>query len=168
MASIIKMAGISCIALSVAVSASARDRHDGTRTVPAYSHIVVIVEENKDFSQVMNPAIAPNIAKLASENGSAETFFGEVHPSEANYLALLGGGLPVPICRQIVGIRPWPSGLCSGRAFGSMGAGVFQCCFRPMIIKVFWDLGCCQLPNGALASGVATGSPAAGMKREFG
>lgn len=91
MASIIKMVGISCIALSVAVSASAKDRNGRARNVPAYSHVVVIVEENKDFGQIMNPAVAPNIAKLASEYGSAENFFGEVHPSEANYLALLGG-----------------------------------------------------------------------------
>ena len=59
--------------------------------VPRYGHVVVIVEENKDFGQIMDPAVAPNIARLARENGSAENFFGEVHPSEANYLALLGG-----------------------------------------------------------------------------
>ncbi len=93
MKSMIKTVGLSCIAFSTAAAAStsAKDRHDTTRDVPAYSHIVVIVEENKDFSQVMNPAIAPNITKLARENGSAGNFFGEVHPSEANYLAFLGG-----------------------------------------------------------------------------
>lgn len=83
---------IACAALCVASSAAPRkDRRAAIDRIPAYSHIVVIVEENKDFSQVMDPAIAPNIARLARENGSAENFFGEVHPSEANYLAMLGG-----------------------------------------------------------------------------
>lgn len=59
--------------------------------IPRYQHIFVIVEENKDFSQIMDPSLAPNIARLATQYGSAENFYGEVHPSEANYLALLGG-----------------------------------------------------------------------------
>ena len=83
---------VGCAALGMASSTVARDERDrGVTPIPAYSHIVVIVEENKDFSQIMNPAVAPNIARLACENGSADDFFGEVHPSEANYLALLGG-----------------------------------------------------------------------------
>ena len=61
------------------------------RAVPRYDHIFVIVEENKDYAQVMNPAVAPNISALAAKYGDAAQFFGEVHPSEANYVALLGG-----------------------------------------------------------------------------
>ena len=75
----------------LATAAAGRDRGTVATGVPPYSHIVVIVEENKDFAQIMNPAVAPHIARLASENGSADNFFGEVHPSEANYLALLAG-----------------------------------------------------------------------------
>jgi hypothetical protein len=59
--------------------------------VPRYDHIFVIVEENKDYSQIMSPASAPNIAGLAARYGDAAQFFGETHPSEANYVALLGG-----------------------------------------------------------------------------
>jgi hypothetical protein len=40
---------------------------------------------------ITNPAIAPNIAGFAQTYGVATNFFGEVHPSEANYAALLGG-----------------------------------------------------------------------------
>jgi hypothetical protein len=60
-------------------------------TIPPYAHIFVIVEENKNFEQIMNPALAPNITGLAARYGQATRFFGEVHPSEANYVAILGG-----------------------------------------------------------------------------
>jgi len=56
-----------------------------------YAHIVVIVEENKDYAQILSPSAAPNISALAAQYGDATQFFGEVHPSEANYVALLGG-----------------------------------------------------------------------------
>jgi hypothetical protein len=59
--------------------------------VPRYDHIFVIVEENKDYGQILDPAAAPNIAGLAATYGDATRFFGEVHPSEANYVALLAG-----------------------------------------------------------------------------
>ncbi|HKT54061.1 MAG TPA: alkaline phosphatase family protein, partial [Caulobacteraceae bacterium] len=59
--------------------------------VPRYAHIFVIVEENKDYAQIMDPASAPNIAGLARAYGDAAQFFGEVHPSEANYVAMLAG-----------------------------------------------------------------------------
>jgi hypothetical protein len=40
---------------------------------------------------IMDGETAPNIARLARTYGVAENFFGEVHPSEGNYAALLGG-----------------------------------------------------------------------------
>jgi hypothetical protein len=39
----------------------------------------------------MDPAAAPNIARLARTYGDSSQFFGEVHPSEGDYVALLGG-----------------------------------------------------------------------------
>jgi hypothetical protein len=59
--------------------------------VPRYDHVFVIVEENKDYAQILSPAAAPNIAGLAAKYGDATQFFGEGHPSEGNYVALLGG-----------------------------------------------------------------------------
>jgi phosphatidylinositol-3-phosphatase len=61
------------------------------RAVPRYAHIIVIFEENKNYEQIMSPAMAPNITALAAKYGDAARFFGEVHPSEANYVALVGG-----------------------------------------------------------------------------
>jgi hypothetical protein len=59
--------------------------------VPHYDHIIVIVEENKGYATVLDRGFAPNISRLATLYGSATQMYAEVHPSEANYVALLGG-----------------------------------------------------------------------------
>ncbi len=61
------------------------------RAVPAYDHVFVIMEENKSYEQIMDPKAAPNISRLAAIYGKATQFYAEVHPSEANYMALVGG-----------------------------------------------------------------------------
>jgi len=63
----------------------------GVEGVPHYDHIVVIVEENKGYATVLDRGYAPNISRLAQTYGMATQMFAEVHPSEANYVALLGG-----------------------------------------------------------------------------
>jgi hypothetical protein len=81
------------IALAVALTCGLEQgRAQGApETVPSYAHILVIVEENKNYEQLTDARIAPNFARLAKTYGEATQFFGEVHPSEANYVALLGG-----------------------------------------------------------------------------
>ena len=59
--------------------------------MPRFTHVFVILEENKDYAQIMDPASAPHIAALAGDYGDATHFYGETHPSEGNYVALLGG-----------------------------------------------------------------------------
>lgn len=63
----------------------------GLEGVPRYEHVFVLIEENKDYAQILDPSAAPNIAGLAARYGQASRFYAEVHPSEANYVALLGG-----------------------------------------------------------------------------
>ena len=77
-----------CLALPGSSEAATPNDDAG---VPRYAHVFVIVEENKNYEQILDPATAPNIASLAARYGDASQFFGEVHPSEANYVALLGG-----------------------------------------------------------------------------
>ncbi len=71
-------------------SASAAPTADDL-AVPRYAHVFVIVEENKDYAQIADGVNAPNIVRLAKAYGSATSFYGEVHPSQANYVALVGG-----------------------------------------------------------------------------
>lgn len=61
------------------------------KAFPKYKHIFVIVEENKAYDQIIGNANAPNINQLAKTYGLATQFYAEVHPSEANYVAILGG-----------------------------------------------------------------------------
>jgi phosphatidylinositol-3-phosphatase len=60
--------------------------------VPRYSHLFVIVAENKGYDLIVAPKTqAPNLNRLANTYGLASQFFAEVHPSEGNYVAMLGG-----------------------------------------------------------------------------
>jgi hypothetical protein len=56
-----------------------------------YDHIFVIVEENHGFGDVIGNAAAPNLNALAQQYGLATNYFGVGHPSEPNYVGLLGG-----------------------------------------------------------------------------
>ncbi|HTL90192.1 MAG TPA: alkaline phosphatase family protein, partial [Leptolyngbya sp.] len=60
------------------------------QAIPQYEHIFVIVAENKAYLQVIGKN-TPNLTRLATTYGLAKNFYGEVHPSEANYIAMLGG-----------------------------------------------------------------------------
>jgi len=63
-----------------------------TSAVPTYQHIFVIIGENKGYNQLMDhPDWTPVIHRLASQYGIATQFYAEVHSSEANYIAMLGG-----------------------------------------------------------------------------
>ena len=66
----------------------------GARGAPVarYAHILVIVGENKGYDLIIGPhTAAPNINRLAQQYGLAAQFFAETHPSEGNYVAMLGG-----------------------------------------------------------------------------
>jgi hypothetical protein len=57
-----------------------------------YDHIFVLVEENTEFSNVIgNTSQFPTINVLASQFGLATNYFGTIHPSEGNYVSLVGG-----------------------------------------------------------------------------
>ncbi len=59
--------------------------------VPRYAHIFMIVDENKSYERVMSGQNAPVIAALAKQYGNATHFYAETHPSEPNYVAIVGG-----------------------------------------------------------------------------
>ncbi|MFZ1107240.1 MAG: alkaline phosphatase family protein [Rhodomicrobium sp.] len=59
--------------------------------VSRYDHIFVIVAENKNFEQIVGSANAPRLNALAMNYGLATNSYGVVHPSQANYIAMLGG-----------------------------------------------------------------------------
>jgi hypothetical protein len=73
-------------AIEVAASVSADDR-----AIPRHDHLFVIIAENKSYNQIVGSPDTPTLNRLAKTYGLATHFYGEVHPSEANYIAILGG-----------------------------------------------------------------------------
>jgi hypothetical protein len=85
--------GIALTALAVLMGAISTARGSSTRTgsVPVYDHVMVVVEENHGLADVIGNPAAPNLNYLARTFGLATNYFGVSHPSEPNYVALLGG-----------------------------------------------------------------------------
>lgn len=59
--------------------------------MPRYQHIFVIVDENKDASAILDRKVAPRINAMARAYGSATHYDAVAHPSEPNYVAIVGG-----------------------------------------------------------------------------
>ncbi len=55
------------------------------------SHVVVVVEENHGYGDIIGNANAPYINQLASQNASFTNSHGVEHPSQPNYLDLFSG-----------------------------------------------------------------------------
>jgi phosphatidylinositol-3-phosphatase len=59
--------------------------------VPDYSHIVVVMEENHSYSQIIGSSQAPYINSLASQGALFTNSHAITHPSEPNYMAITSG-----------------------------------------------------------------------------
>ena len=62
-----------------------------TSSLPTFSHIFIIVLENKEASRIIDNPEARYINSLAAQYARATNFYGTRHPSLPNYLALTGG-----------------------------------------------------------------------------
>jgi hypothetical protein len=60
-------------------------------SVPAFSHVIIVVMENQENKQVLGSRAAPYLDSLAAQYAVADQFYGITHPSLPNYLALIGG-----------------------------------------------------------------------------
>jgi phosphatidylinositol-3-phosphatase len=74
---------------AIAAALLAADVH--AAEVSRYDHIFVIVAENKNYEQIVGSPAAPRLNALAKEYGLATAYYGVVHPSQPNYIAMLGG-----------------------------------------------------------------------------
>src|ERR1700733_7938247 len=59
--------------------------------MPPYQHIFVIIEENHTTDEIVPSAAAPNLTRFAQQYGYSWKFYAEQHPSEPNYVAMVGG-----------------------------------------------------------------------------
>lgn len=63
-----------------------------TSGLPVYDHIVIVVEENKDYDQIIGNADAPFINNtLKAEGANLTRMYGEEHHSQGNYFWLFSG-----------------------------------------------------------------------------
>jgi hypothetical protein len=61
------------------------------QALPAFSHVFIIVMENKEASRIVGNQSATFLNSLATDYGRAANYYGVTHPSLPNYLALTGG-----------------------------------------------------------------------------
>lgn len=89
------MNGIAVALMLAAQSALAAD------VLPRPDHIVIVMEENKPFGQIIGSKDAPYINALAKRGVLFTNSFGVTHPSQPNYLAFFSGtthGVSSNIC----------------------------------------------------------------------
>jgi hypothetical protein len=59
--------------------------------LPRPDHIVILIEENRSYSQIIGNRDAPYINELAKRGALFTNSYGVTHPSQPNYLALFSG-----------------------------------------------------------------------------
>lgn len=83
------------IAIALAMSAlalSATPTLGGsTPSLPRPDHIVMVIEENHSYSQIIDSPDAPYMNRLATQGAVFTQSFGVTYPSQPNYLALFSG-----------------------------------------------------------------------------
>jgi phospholipase C len=83
------------ITVAGASSGAATSPCGRTTTRPAhYKHVVVIVMENKTYSQVIGDAAAPYLTGLAHQCASDTKYASVSSPSRPNYIAMTSGAVP--------------------------------------------------------------------------
>jgi acid phosphatase len=81
---------------AVAVAAPARTSQAkvvaaAATAVPRPDHVVVVMFENHDYSQINGSSSAPTFNSIAAQGAKFTKSFGVTHPSQPNYLALFSG-----------------------------------------------------------------------------
>ena len=59
--------------------------------LPVYDHIVIVVEENKNYEDLIDASGAPFVNRLRREGANFTQMFGEEHFSQGNYFWLFSG-----------------------------------------------------------------------------
>ena len=62
-----------------------------TAIIPRYQHIFLLVMENHGYDDIIGSSHAPHLNALANQYGLATNYWAVTHPSEPNYVAMIGG-----------------------------------------------------------------------------
>lgn len=96
------VSALACLALCAPASALAGASPPGAHTqqsspcgqvttAPTYKHVIVIMDENQSYSDIIGSSQAPYINSLATECGLASNYHNITHDSLPNYLGLTSG-----------------------------------------------------------------------------
>jgi phospholipase C len=69
------------------------DRADRLASPP--DHLIVVIEENHSFEQIIGSPAAPFLNRLATQGTLLTDYYAITHPSLPNYVALLSGRTPI-------------------------------------------------------------------------
>ena len=92
-----------CASATVAASGATRTPGGAPEPLPHLDHVVVVMEENHSYGEIVGAADAPYLNSLAARGAVFTNAHGVTHPSQPNYLALFAGstfGLASDDCPQ--------------------------------------------------------------------
>ncbi len=79
------------LAMGLGALSAASTLSDSTSHLPRPDHIVIVIEENHTYNQIIDSPDAPYINSLAAQGAVFTQSFGVTYPSKPNYLALFSG-----------------------------------------------------------------------------
>ena len=79
------------LAVGVCALSAASTLGDSAPPLPRPDHIVMVIQENRSYSQIVDSPDAPYINRLAAQGAVFTQSFGVTHPSQPNYLTLFSG-----------------------------------------------------------------------------
>jgi phosphatidylinositol-3-phosphatase len=79
------------IAAAIVVVSLAGSARGTPARVPAFQHVIVVVFENKEASNVLGNPAAPTLNSYARRYASLTRYYAVTHPSLPNYIALVSG-----------------------------------------------------------------------------
>ena len=79
------------VILFLAVAMATRTANAQGPAIPTPAHVIVVMEENHGYSQIIGSPQAPYINSLASQGALFTNSHGITHPSQPNYLGLFSG-----------------------------------------------------------------------------
>jgi acid phosphatase len=99
-----RVRSLSCFVLFVLCVAAAA----GAQSLPRPDHIVIVIEENKAFGDIIGSPAAPYINSLAKKGTLLTNYSGLHHPSQPNYIELFSGngqGVCTDVCPPLASIN---------------------------------------------------------------
>ena len=132
---------ISIFMMCLTINAFAGDvdnaEHVPAGSIPRPDHVVIVIEENKSFEQIIDNQNARYINSLAKAGALFTRSFGVTHPSQPNYLALFSGsthginddGCPLQLSGDNLASELIKNGLSFGIYSESMPSAGYEECY---------------------------------------